>query len=211
MAVSRRLRYSLWVGALVVGIGVGAAIKLSRSHSSAANQDSTAAGTWAPGAKAAPAFALRDQNGKAISLASLRGRPVILSFLDPFCRDFCPREASILSQAAKQLGSSNPALVSISVDPWANTQANFRADAAHWGLAPGWRWGVGSHAQLAEVWRRYGVAVLVTHRLIAGVKARYITHTAAAYLIDATGHERALLLYPFGAKDVVDAGKTAFS
>jgi cytochrome oxidase Cu insertion factor (SCO1/SenC/PrrC family) len=210
MAVSRRLRYAFWAGALVIGIGVGAAIKLSRSHSSAANASAPAA-TWAAGAKAAPAFTLRDQNGKAVTLASLRGRPVILSFLDPFCRDFCPREASILSQAAKQLGSSDPALVSVSVDPWADTQANFRADAAHWGLAPGWRWGVGTHAQLAEVWKRYGVAVLVTHKLIAGVKARYITHTAAAYLIDATGHERALLLYPFEAKDVVSTGRAAFS
>jgi cytochrome oxidase Cu insertion factor (SCO1/SenC/PrrC family) len=210
MGVSRRLRYALWVGALVVGIAVGAAIKLSRSHSSDANA-SAAAATWAAGAKAAPNFTLRDQSGKAITLASLRGRPVILSFLDPFCRDFCPREASILSQAAKQLGSANPALVSISVDPWADTRTNFRSDAVHWGLAPGWRWGIGSHPQLADVWKRYGVAVLVTHKLIAGVKARYITHTAAAYLIDATGHERALLLYPFQAKDVVDAGKTAFS
>jgi hypothetical protein len=34
-----------------------------------------------------------------------------------------------------------------------------------------------------------------------------VTHTEAAYVVDATGHERALLLYPFGPSDVVSALK----
>ena len=35
------------------------------------------------------------------------------------------------------------------------------------------------------------------------MKVRYITHTGAAYLIDANGDERALFLYPFTTDQVV--------
>ena len=37
-----------------------------------------------------PASALRDQNGAPVSLASLRGRPVLLTFLDSQCQLECP-------------------------------------------------------------------------------------------------------------------------
>ena len=39
--------------------------------------------TWAAGKKIAPGFSLRDQNGSPISLRRFRGRPVILTFIDP--------------------------------------------------------------------------------------------------------------------------------
>ncbi len=148
---------------------------------------------------------------RPVSLASYRGRPVIVTFIDPLCRDFCPREATILTQAAAQLGKAGPAIVSVSVDPWGDSPANFRADALHWRLAPGWRWGTGSYAELARVWKSYYVGVEVANQKIAGVKVRRITHTGAAYLIDATGHERALFLYPFTTSDVVNAARKLLS
>ena len=51
------------------------------------------------------------------------------------------------------------------------------------------------------------VDVLVTRKTIAGISVRNITHTGAAYLIDVSGYERALFLYPFQTKDVVDAAQ----
>ena len=39
------------------------------------------------------------------------------------------------------------------------------------------------------------------------MKVRYITHTGAAYLIDAKGYERALFLYPFTTDQVVSAAQ----
>ncbi len=208
-AVPVRLRWALWAGALVIGVAVGAVIKLSQAHSpSASSAESAPVQTWASGVRRAPGFTLVDQRGKPFSLASLHGRPVIVTFIDPLCRDFCPREASILSQAAKQLGSAHPAIVSVSVDPWGDTAVNFHEDALHWQLAPGWRWGVGSEPKLASVWKSYGVAVLVARRKIAGISVRNITHTGAAYLIDASGYERALFLYPFDTQDVVGAAQS---
>ncbi len=207
-----RLKWIAWGVALLIGIGAGTAIALlsdSRGSSSvlAASAQSAPVETWPPGAKRAPAFSLVDQYGKPVTLASLRGRPVILTFIDPLCRDFCPREATVLTQAAAQLGSKAPAIVSVSVDPWGDSAANFRADAVHWRLAPGWRWGTGNYAQLATVWKSYYVAVAVAKQTIAGVHIRRITHTGAAYLIDSTGHERALFLYPFTTTDIVTAAR----
>ncbi len=209
---AHRLKWLAWGAALVVGIGVGVGLAvLPRSHSSSPAITSAAVQTWASGAQPAPGFALTDQHGKAVSLASYRGRPVIVTFIDPLCRDFCPREATILTQAAAQLGKAGPAIVSVSVDPWGDSPANFRADALHWRLAPGWRWGTGSYAELARVWKSYFVGVEVANQKIAGVKVRRITHTGAAYLIDATGHERALFLYPFTTSDVVNAARKLLS
>jgi cytochrome oxidase Cu insertion factor (SCO1/SenC/PrrC family) len=203
-----KMRWIFWAAALVLGIGIGVAIKLvSGSHSQAATGGDTVVQTWGAGARRAPAFTLTDQNGKPVSLASFHGRPVIVTFIDPLCRNFCPREASVLTAAAAGLGKNAPAIVSVSVDPWGDTTDNFRLDKVHWKLGPGWRWGTGTDAQLAAVWKDYGVYVGVTKKTIAGVTVRDITHTGAAYLIDGRGDERALFLYPFDRAQVIDAAK----
>ncbi len=205
---THRLRWIALGTAVVVAIGVGAGVAvLPRSSSTGPAVTSAVVQTWAAGKEQAPGFTLKDQHGKPVSLASYHGRPVIVTFIDPLCRDFCPREATILTRATAQLGKSGPGIVSVSVDPWGDSPANFRADALHWRLAPGWRWGTGSYAQLARVWKSYFVGVEVAKQTIAGVKVRRITHTGAAYLIDGTGHERALFLYPFTTADVVSAAR----
>src|SRR6202012_5969118 len=48
--------------------------------------------SWPAGRRAAPSFELRDQNGRPVSLAAYRGRPVIVTFVDPLCRNLCPLE-----------------------------------------------------------------------------------------------------------------------
>jgi cytochrome oxidase Cu insertion factor (SCO1/SenC/PrrC family) len=208
--VVRRLKWLLWGGLAAVGVGAAAGIAvLSSSHpATRSGAGPTPVQTFAAGTRRAPAFTLQDQSRRTFSLSGYRGRPVIVTFIDPLCRNFCPREARILSTAVKQLGSGAPGIVSVSVNPWADTAHNFRLDAVRWRLAPAWRWGVASQAKLAAVWKSYGIGVVVAKKVIAGITLRTITHTEAAYLIDATGHERALLLYPFTAKQVVDAAKS---
>jgi protein SCO1 len=202
------MRWIFWGVALVLGVGIGVTIKLvSSSGSQAPTGGEAAVQTWAAGARPAPAFTLTGQNGKPVSLAAFRGRPVIVTFIDPLCRNFCPREARVLTAAAAQLGPNAPAIVSVSVDPWGDTANNFRLDKLHWKLGPGWRWGTGTYGQLAAVWKGYAVFVGVSKKTIAGVTVRYITHTGAAYLIDGRGDERALFLYPFDTAQVVTAAK----
>jgi protein SCO1/2 len=205
-----RHRWLIWGAAALLGIALAFVIaRAFASNGSSSAPDVTA--TWPAGERPAPAFALHDEHGKPLSLALLHGRPAIVTFIDPLCRDFCPREASVLSEAASALGKNAPAIVSVSVNPWADTPANFRADAAHWRLAPGWRWGLGSYSRLADVWKHYAVGVQVTEKTIAGVKVRNIVHTGAAYLIDANGYERALFLYPFTRDQVVTAARAMLS
>lgn len=201
-------RLALWAAALASGIGAGAAIALLHHHQTAENAALLPIETWAADTRPAPAVTLTDQNGKRVTLANLRGRPVILTFIDPLCRNFCPREASVISEATKGLTADHPAIVAVSVDPWGDTRQSFHEDALHWNLASEWQWGTGSQAQLAAVWRNYEIGVTVTKETIDGITLHEITHTAATYLIDPSGHIRALLLYPFTSAEIVQAMRT---
>ena len=201
------MSWLLWGATVLVGLGSAAALAVlsdSRGNGVATGVP-TPLVTWAAGARPAPAFVLDDQHGAPVALSALRGRPVIVTFIDPLCRNYCPREASVLSEAVTRVASAHPAIVAVSVDPWGDTSRNFHEDALHWRLAAGWTWAIGSETLLASVWRRYEIAVEVTKKTIAGITVRYITHTEAAYVIDGSGHERALLLWPFTTDQAVTA------
>jgi cytochrome oxidase Cu insertion factor (SCO1/SenC/PrrC family) len=90
----------------------------------------------------------------------------------------------------------------VSVDVYANTRANLLQDVRKWELVPQWHWAIGAPAKLAAVWKRYHIGVSVTTKRIAGTTIHYILHTEAAYIVDATGHERALFVWPFYPQDV---------
>ena len=122
------------------------------------------------GARRAPDFALRDQRGQPISLRSLRGRTVILAFIDPVCRNLCPLEAKVLMRAVRSLpAAQRPVVVAVSVNPWANTRANFAVDKTHWHLGHEWHWAVGSGQQVAAVRPRFNHAV-ATQDAAAGTR-----------------------------------------
>ncbi len=130
---------------------------------------------------------------------------MIVTFVDPLCRNLCPLEAHVLNAAVNQLpASQRPEILAVSVDVYANANArvNLLRDVRKWALVPQWHWAVGRAPSLAAVWRHYKIGVSVTTRRIAGTTINYITHTEAAFIIDATGHERALFLWPFYPQDV---------
>jgi cytochrome oxidase Cu insertion factor (SCO1/SenC/PrrC family) len=81
----------------------------------------------------------------------------------------------------------------------------FRQDERKWRLVPGWHWAAGDYGRLAAVWKQYDVGVLDRKTVIDGHTIHDVSHTEAAYLVDASGHERALFLYPFVARDVTSA------
>jgi protein SCO1/2 len=201
---SRRL---LLAGAVIVGAGAGIGIAVASSNraSSPATAASTAMRpdkTWPAGALRAPAFRLRDQYGALVSTAALHGRPTIVTFLDPVCRNLCPVEARTLGAVVRHLGATAPNVVAVSVNPRADTDANFRSDAREWRLARSWRWATGPQAALARVWRAYGIAVQEQTTRVAGVTVHEVAHSEEAYVLDADGFERALFLFPFRAIDV---------
>lgn len=173
--------------------------------STQAPASSTAAATWAAGKQRAPEFNLRDEHGKPISLASLRGGTVLLTFIDPLCRDFCPIEAQRLSDVVRGTTGTKPTIVAVSVNTAGNRADILRVDERKWNVAPQWRWAVGNEASLARVWHAYHIAVITTTKKIAGVRVRNVAHTEASYLIDGSGYERALFLWPYTSDAVTKA------
>lgn len=203
------LKVAVLAGALLVGAGVAIGIAVARdsgggSPAQAAPDDQGT--TWPPGIHRAPDFALRDQAGRPISLRSLRGRTVLMAFIDPVCRSHCPFEARILNDvAARSPAGSKPAIVAVSVNPWGQAPANLRLDKEKWHLRPEWRWGLGDFRTLSKVWRRYAIGVQVRTRTLGGVTVHDVAHTEAAYVIDPDGFERAVFLWPYRAADVAAA------
>lgn len=200
------MRWFFGCAVVVVVAGAGGLVYLARGNAAPKQPAAprfTAAMTWKAGQKAAPDFALRDQDGKPVSIASLRGRPVIVTFIDPVCRNLCPLEARVLTAATQKLpAAQRPTIVAVSVNPPEDTKANFAADRVHWRLGANWRWAVGTKAQLARVWRRYQVAVLTSTKKVNGIVVRSVAHTEASYVLDPDGFQRAVYVYPFSGSDL---------
>jgi cytochrome oxidase Cu insertion factor (SCO1/SenC/PrrC family) len=192
--LSPQLRFVLFAATVGIAIGLAAGL-LHRSQRSAAQPSPLRAQiTWAAGAKPAPGLALRDQKGTTISLESLRGRVVLLTFLDSRCTRECPIEGHVLRDVLRRIRGTGAVAVVVSVDPWADTPASARTFAARAGWSGNWQWLLGDKAALAPVWRAYNIAVKRT--------PGDILHSTALYVIDPVGDLRAGFLFPFSADAV---------
>lgn len=159
--------------------------------------------TWSQGQRPAPNFELTDQQGHSVSLDAYHGRPVLVTFIDPLCRNLCPLAAKILSEADRHIAvAERPQIIAVSVDIYADTRTDLLEDFQRWSLVPQWQWAVGAPRQLAAVWKRYYAEVEVETKHIAGTTVHYITHSEMAYLIDGQGYERALFSWPFTRGEV---------
>ena len=207
----RELRWAIPGLVVLCGVAVAAPIlAVGRTrHSSAPTAYSAVslvsppASSWGVGERRAPDFSLRDQDGRPVSVAANRGRPVIVTFIDPLCRNFCPLEAQVLNQMERRIPAAHrPVILSVSVDVYANARRYLLQDDREWRLVPEWRWAVGRPAALAAVWNSYRIGVKVKTWRINGTVTYRIDHTEAAYVLDASGHERALFVWPFNPQDL---------
>ncbi len=136
----------------------------------------------------APDFQLTDQNGQTVSLASLRGKVVLMTFLDPVCTTDCP----IIGQEFKQVGvllgpaDRSVELVAIVANPTYRAVAFTRAFDRQEGLntVPNWLYLTGSLSQLGQVLGQYGINAV---NLPAG---SMVAHNDIAVVIDRSGHIR---------------------
>ena len=157
-------------------------------------------------AQPAPDFALVDQDGKPVSLASLRGQVVLLDFVYTHCPGPCPILTSSHVEVQRALPPELAAkvrFVSISLDPARDTPAALRAYATARGAdLARWSFLTGPPDQVAGVLERYGV----------GAKPAAngeIEHLVLTYVIDAQGrvarrfagleHSKETLLAALGA------------
>jgi cytochrome oxidase Cu insertion factor (SCO1/SenC/PrrC family) len=159
--------------------------------------------TWPADSRPAPNFTLTDQRGNPVKLAAYRGRSVILTFVDPLCRNLCPLAAHVLNQVDANMPQRlRPVIIAVSVDIYADTRADLLQDFQKWSLVPQWQWAVGTPKQLAAVWRAYKIGVAVTTKRIAHTTVHFITHDEIAYVIDPSGHMRGLFAWPYYPQDV---------
>jgi len=136
----------------------------------------------------APGFSLTNQDGQTVSLASLRGKVVLMTFLDPVCTTDCPIIAQEFKQTGQLLGAQdkNVELVAVVANPTYRSTLFTRAFDRQEGLVavPNWLYLTGSLSQLGAVWRHYGVTV---QNLPAGSMS---AHNDVAVIIDRSGEIR---------------------
>jgi cytochrome oxidase Cu insertion factor (SCO1/SenC/PrrC family) len=136
----------------------------------------------------APGFTLTDQGGHTVSLAGLRGRVVVLEFMDPHCTDICPIVSQEFIDAYRDLGASatRVVFVAVNVNRYHLRVADVAAFSSEQRLTqvPSWHFLTGAYPSLAAVWQDYEIAVDAP-----GPDADVI-HSSQMYFIDAQGRER---------------------
>jgi cytochrome oxidase Cu insertion factor (SCO1/SenC/PrrC family) len=136
----------------------------------------------------APGFTLTDQNGHTLSLASLRGKVVVLEFMDPHCTDICPIVSQEYVDAYRDLGAqaSKVVFAAVNVNQYYAAVSNMMAYSREQRLntIPSWHFFTGPVPALQKVWSGYQVAVQAPN------PNADIVHTSVIYFIDPSGRER---------------------
>jgi protein SCO1/2 len=142
------------------------------------------AGAEIPVPKPAPPIALRDQYGQPVSLAALRGKPVVIAFLYTHCGAPCTLIAQQIRGALDELKEPVTVLI-VSADPAGDTPQAVRSFLAATSLSGRVHYLTGSPAALGGIWRTYRVKP-------ASAGARAFAEHAAVLLVDPNGRERVL-------------------
>lgn len=157
------------------------------------------------------AFSLPDQDGRLVSLASLRGKVVVLTFLYTHCPDVCPLIADDFHTAFTELApgtAARTAFVAVSVDPSGDTPEAIRGFLAGHHVEGEMAYLRGSFAQLRPVWAHYYVGsdakeVNPEAANAAAPTVAQVGHTAIVYLIDPAGKIKVFLPGNLDPKDLV--------
>jgi cytochrome oxidase Cu insertion factor (SCO1/SenC/PrrC family) len=140
----------------------------------------------------APSFSLTDQHGRAVSLESLRGHVLALTFLDPVCTSDCPLIAQEFLRTDERLADQSKGVdfVAVVANPIYRSMSftqQFDEQEGLTGLS-NWYYLTGSLHELEHVWDSYGVLVDTV------ANGAMVAHSDLAFVIDAHGRERAALI-----------------
>ena len=182
--VRSRLSLALFAAAcaLFAMIGVIAISRTGAQPDSAAvvhNPGSPFRGGTLPPGVHAPDFKLTDQDGKPVSMAQYRGRPVVVTYVYSHCKETCPLQAQMIRGALDDLGRDIPAL-GISVDPFGDTPASARTFLRKARMDGRMRFVLGKRRQLQPVWRGFAIQP----------QLRDSEHQAYITLVDRKGLQR---------------------
>jgi cytochrome oxidase Cu insertion factor (SCO1/SenC/PrrC family) len=109
-----------------------------------------------------PKISLTDQNGRAVSLSSLKGKPALVAFIHTSCEGPCELITAQMKQVARTLGPgfrSEVTMVSITTEPNEDGSRELLAYAKAQGVnADGWVFLTGAPAEIRRLLALYGVA-----------------------------------------------------
>jgi protein SCO1/2 len=145
--------------------------------------EAPAAGGWAgsqrPPAARLPDFELRNQDGETVTAASLRGEPVVVTFIYSTCEDTCPGQVQSIRGALDDLGRDVP-VIGVSVDPANDTPARARTFLLEQSMTGRMDFLLGTRGDLEPLWEAFGIAPQRDGR----------EHSAYTVLVDGDGRQR---------------------
>ena len=172
-----RLRLALFVTGLLALAAIAGVLLFGVAERTVAPAGFAGA-TRPPGIPPAE-FGVRDEHGRMVRLADLRGRPAVVTFLYTTCKETCPLTAQQIRAALDDLGHDVP-VVAVSVDPGNDTARRARRFLLEQRMHGRMRWALGDAAQLRRIWRAYGIQP----------QTASLEHTASTVLLDGEGRQR---------------------
>lgn len=148
---------------------------------------------------------LRDASGHRVTLASFRGKTVVISDSMTLCSEDCPLDTANVTAAARSADeaglTSEVEFLTITVDPHRDDSRHLAAYRALYEpdhRLPNWTLLTGSPSQIARLWKFFGVywhrvppAKPPDHDWLTGRPLTYdVEHDDAVLLLDPDGHWR---------------------
>jgi len=146
------------------------------------------------------------EDGRTVTLASFVGKTVVLVDFLTLCQEICPLTSAnmaAVSAAVEKAGLSQDVMIlETTVDPWRDDVAHLEAYQKLFGAVPHWSFLTGSPADIAALWKSFGVATernVITEKpapkdWYTGAPLTYdIDHQDVVIVIGPDGHERWLV------------------
>jgi protein SCO1/2 len=157
-----------------------------------------ASGTWLPQARSIGSFSLTDDQGKAFTEQRLSGAPTLVFFGFTHCPDVCPTTLVTLAEVKRAAPMPGLRVLFVSVDPARDTPAVLGRYVR--AFDPGFTGLTGSERAIGELAARLGVAY---ERVDLPGGDYTMDHSAALFLLDATGRNVAIFTAPFAAASLI--------
>jgi cytochrome oxidase Cu insertion factor (SCO1/SenC/PrrC family) len=182
-AIKRNWSVLLVVAAVILGFAAVSGVVVRAATDRSPTRTPEVLGSAPPGTITLPEFRLRDYTGRAFGSRELRGRSVLVTFLETKCREACPILASQIGDALRLLSPKERRFVvavAISTHPHDDTPASVRAFLRTHRVLGRMQYLLGSEAELRPVWN----AFFVLSALDSGDAD---THSASVRVFDRRG------------------------
>jgi protein SCO1/2 len=152
------------VGVIAVGVLAGALLAVGGDSQSSPVAPRNAGGPYRgsepPGLIRLPRFSLTNYDGRVVRSDELRGKVVLITFLDSQCDESCPILASQIAQGVKRLSRRERGelvAVAITTDPVEDTPTSVRDFLGKQGALGTLLYLTGPEAEMTALWKRFKI------------------------------------------------------